>query len=100
MNIGLKSKKHQSKPAIRLGRSRQVVIPKKMSDNLGLVPGDYIELTQHGKMIVLTPRQAEVKKTRFDRDFEEALEDVRRGRMSGPFDTAGQLKRHLQSVTK
>ena len=31
-------------PAVKIGVSRQVVIPKKIHDKLGLAPGDYLEV--------------------------------------------------------
>ncbi len=30
-------------PAVKIGASRQVVIPKRIYDQLGLTPGDYLE---------------------------------------------------------
>lgn len=41
---------------VKLGVSRQVVIPKRIHDQLGLSPGDFLEVTLAGGTIVLTPK--------------------------------------------
>ena len=87
--------------AVKLGVSRQVVIPKKIHDALGLSPGDYLEVeVQRGKL-VLTPK-ALVEK-RIEARLTEALEDVRKGRVYGPFrsakEVAGSLRRSRRSKT-
>ena len=69
-------------PTVKIGASRQVVIPKKIHDQLGLAPGDYLEVEiQQGK-VVFTP------KTLIDKHLEEGLKDYENGRFIGPFDTA------------
>lgn len=84
--------------AVKLGQSRQVVIPKKLHDYLGLVPGDYLEVELKGSSIVFTP------KTLVDKDLEkrlaESLDDVRHGRVHGPFSSAKELVRSLQKGSR
>lgn len=42
---------------VKLGTSRQVVIPKKLHDELELAPGDYLDVTlEHGRL-VFTPKR-------------------------------------------
>jgi AbrB family looped-hinge helix DNA binding protein len=41
--------------AVKIGVSRQVVIPKKIHDELGLAPGDYLEVKLQKGRVVLTP---------------------------------------------
>ena len=41
---------------VKLGVSRQVVIPKKIHDRLGLSAGDFLEVRLEGNRIVLTPK--------------------------------------------
>ena len=41
---------------VKLGVSRQVVIPKKLHDRLGLKPGDYLEVEEHQGRVVMTPK--------------------------------------------
>ncbi len=40
---------------VKAGRSRQVTIPKKVFDSLGLKEGDYIEVAVEDGKIVMTP---------------------------------------------
>jgi AbrB family looped-hinge helix DNA binding protein len=92
-------------PISKLGQRRQVVIPKDICDELGLQEGDFVEVTStEGKVIikpkkvvdadeVLTPAQRAV----IDKRLAEAEEDVKAGRMSGPFATVDQLKQHLDA---
>lgn len=42
--------------AVKIGSSRQVVIPKLIYDELGLVPGDYVEVALYGGKVTLTPK--------------------------------------------
>jgi len=69
-------------PAVKIGVSRQVVIPKKIHDQLGLHPGDYLEVEVQGDQVVLTPKALVEKR------LAEGLEDIKRGRVIGPFRTA------------
>ena len=90
-------------PISKLGQRRQVVIPKEICDEVGLEEGDFVEVTSTaGKVIikpkkvvdaddVLTPAQRAV----IDKRLAEADEDITASRVSGPFATVDQLKRHL-----
>ncbi len=84
--------------AVKIGVSRQVVIPKKIHDELGLAPGDYLEVKLQKGRVVLTP------KTLVDKDVErrlaEGLEDIRRGRVYGPFRSATAMIRSLRQPSK
>jgi AbrB family looped-hinge helix DNA binding protein len=92
-------------PISKLGQRRQVVIPKEICDELGLQEGDFVEVTSaQGKVIikpkkvvdadeVLTPAQRAV----IDKRLAEAEGDIKAGRVSGPFATVDQLKRHLNA---
>ena len=42
--------------AVKIGPSRQVVIPKHIYDELELAPGDYLEATHQGGKLVFTPK--------------------------------------------
>lgn len=87
-------------PTVKIGRSRQVTIPKKLFEMLALKEGDYVDVEIKGHQIVLTPKalidRAEAKAQLFElidrirernKDLEpaevedriaEALEEVRR----------------------
>ena len=78
-------------PAVKIGVSRQVVIPKKIHDQLGLTPGDYLEVELHNNRLILTPKALVEKR------LAEGLEDIRKGRVLGPFKTAKEAMRVLRS---
>ena len=87
-------------PTVKVGTSRQVVIPKKLYDELGLAPGDYIEVERHGGKLVLTTKQLIEKHPEIDRRLAEAEQDVKAGRLSGPFQTVDDLARHLDTTNE
>jgi len=41
---------------VKLGLSRQVVIPKTIYDQLGLETGDFLEVGLDGHRIIMTPK--------------------------------------------
>ena len=67
---------------VKIGRSRQVVIPKPIHDQLGLKPGDLLEVKLQQNQVVFTPKEL------VDRELALALEDFKAGRFIGPFRTA------------
>jgi AbrB family looped-hinge helix DNA binding protein len=92
-------------PISKLGQRRQVVIPKEICDALGLQEGDSLEVTSAEGKVIITPKQlgdaAEVltpaQKAVIEARLAEAEEDLKAGRVSGPFATVDQLKRHLNA---
>jgi AbrB family looped-hinge helix DNA binding protein len=86
-------------PTVKLGTSRQIVIPKKLYDALALAPGDYLEVEIYeGNRLLVTPKTLVDKHPEIDQRLQEAEEDVQAGRVSGPFKTAAELRRHLNAV--
>lgn len=75
--------------AVKLGASGQVVIPRVFHQELGLKPGDYLEAQLHEGTVVLTPKVLVDK--RVAQEIAESLEDVRKGRVAGPFASADQM---------
>ncbi len=75
---------------VKVGASRQVAIPKKVHDQLGLSAGDYLEVEVRGNRIILTPKQL------VDKRLDEAEEDIRAGRVHGPYNTARKAVRALR----
>ena len=82
------------KSVVKLGTSRQVIIPKKIHDRLGLAPGDYLEVELREDKVVLTPKALVEKR------LAEALEDVKRGRVHGPFRSAKEMISSLRAGEK
>ena len=63
----------------------QVVIPRAVRERIGVAVGDILEAKAERGRITLTP------KSLVDRAIAEGLEDVRKGRVRGPFDTVDQM---------
>jgi len=72
----------------------EVTLPSALRERAGLNVGDLLEARFEKGKITLTP------KSLIDRRIEEGLEDIRRGRTYGPFDTADQLIESLQRNMK
>ena len=85
-------------PAVKFGKSRQVVIPKKLSDALGLLPGEYLDVEIRGGKLIFTPKVLIDKVIK--KHLAEGLEDIRKGRVLGPFDTATEAMSALRAKTK
>ena len=79
---------------VKVGASRQVIIPKKIHDRLGLEPGDYLEVELQEDKVVLTPKALVEKR------LAESLEDVKHGRIHGPFRSAKEMLRSLHRAGK
>jgi len=84
--------------AVKIGVSRQVVIPKKIHDELGLAPGDYLEVELERGKVVMTPKTLVTKA--LEHRLEEGLEDFRRGRSYGPFGSAKEAVQFLHTEVK
>ena len=85
MKIQTQHTLHPMPTVVKLGVSRQVVIPKRIWHALKLRPGEYMQVQQHGAGLVLTP------KTLVDKELEagltQSLKEFREGRAHGPFGT-------------
>lgn len=81
-------------PIVKVGRSRQVTIPKKIFEEMGLEPGDYLEVEQEDDKIVLHPKKLVDKSELWywskegQAAIHESLEDKKAGRVHGPYETA------------
>ncbi len=49
-------------PVVKLGKSYQVSLPKKLLEEMGLEVGDYFEVQRKGNRIVLIPKVLVEKK--------------------------------------
>jgi AbrB family looped-hinge helix DNA binding protein len=79
---------------VKIGVSRQVAIPKRIHDQLGLEPGDYLEMQLEGDRVVLTP------KALIEKRLAEGLEDIQKGRVRGPFRSVPAMVRSLRKTRK
>lgn len=92
MKLQAKSNRHSA--IVKIGLSRQVAIPKKLHDKLGLSPGDYLRVELEGDRLVLTPQAL------IERRLAESLDDIRKGRVRGPFRSVPELVQSLRSAKK
>lgn len=88
MEIQYKTK--PAKTAVKIGTSRQVVIPKKAHDQLGLEPGDYLDVELKEGKLIFTP------KTLIDRRIAESIKDYGAERAYGPFKNPNELVKSLK----
>jgi len=63
----------------------QVVIPQRVREQIGVAVGDHLEARVERGKITLTP------KSLVDRAILEGLEDVRKGRVRGPFGAVDEM---------
>jgi AbrB family looped-hinge helix DNA binding protein len=99
------SPRRQTMPISKLGQRRQVVIPKDICDELGLQEGDFVEVTSTKGKVIITPKKivdadevlTAAERAVIDTRLAEAEEDIKAGRVSGPFATVDHLKRHLNA---
>ncbi|TSC76162.1 MAG: Transcriptional regulator, AbrB family [Parcubacteria group bacterium Gr01-1014_33] len=91
---------------VTLGTRREITIPESTVKRLGLMTGQELELRESKKGILLTP--AERKKIpkdqrwfytlKWQKMMQEAYEDVKKGRLIGPFDSAEEAIRALKET--
>jgi AbrB family looped-hinge helix DNA binding protein len=70
---------------VTVKKKYQVVIPQGVREQIGVAVGDILEAKVERGRITLTP------KSLVDRAIAEGLEDVRKGRVRGPFKTVGEM---------
>ena len=90
----IQSKASRFAAVVKVGVSRQVAIPKKLHDKLGLAPGDYLQVELEGDRLILTPKALVEKR------LAEGLEDIRQGRVHGPFKSVPALLRSLHNTNR
>ena len=86
---------------VKVTRNFQVSIPKQVREALGLQEGDFIEVQERNGAIVMLPKklidadQAWFWSPEWQKEEREAEEDIRAGRVSGPFRNVRELKKRL-----
>jgi AbrB family looped-hinge helix DNA binding protein len=89
-------------------RKGQVTIPTRIRSRLGIADGDVLEMKVRSNCVVLTPKAPvdddpeytpEQRKI-IDAELAKGLEDVRMGRVYGPFKTIAELERSMREVGK
>lgn len=88
---------------VKITRNGQVSIPKEIRERLGIEEGDLIEMIEQDGRIVMVPKrlidadQAWFWTKEWQEKEREADEDIRAGRVSGPFKNVDELLKHLES---
>ena len=81
-------------PLVKVKEKYQVTLPASVRKKAGLAVGDILEVSLEGKKITLTPKSV------VDREIALALEDVKKGRVYGPFSSAKEAIRALHGGAK
>jgi len=87
---------------VKVGKSRQVVIPKKIWDQLGLEPGDFFEVELEEGKIVFTPKKLVSKEELWywskegQREIKKALKELEEGEAK-EFEDVEELIEELKS---
>jgi AbrB family looped-hinge helix DNA binding protein len=79
---------------VKVKTKGQVTIPTALRQRAGIDVGDLLEAKIESGKITLTP------KTLVDKRLEEGMEDVKKGRVQGPFESADDLIASLTGTTK
>lgn len=91
-------------PIVKVGRSRQVTIPKKIFEEMALEAGDYFEVYREEDRIVLCPKKLVDKSALWywsregQAAIRESLEDKKAGRVYGPYETAEEALKALDQL--
>lgn len=81
-------------PVVKIRTNRQVTIPKTIFDELGFQEGQFVEAVRKDNGVFYKPK----KLVDVDRDIAEALEDIKKGRVAGPFTTVKEVMQSLKAT--
>src|SRR5438045_3743597 len=84
-----------------------IVVPDLLRRRAGILPGDTVEMKATGGVITIvanphadddeyTPEQRRI----IDAQLADGLEDIKKGRVYGPFDTVAELERSLRKTAR
>ena len=88
----------------RIGPKHQITIPQDAFQQLGLQPGDFLEVQVRGEILYLIPQklvprdQAWFWSKEWQEREREASDAIASGEGSGPFGTADEVIRHLRGA--
>lgn len=77
-------------PLVKVKHKYQVTLPPEARKELGLEVGDLLEAQVERGKITLTPKSV------VDREIARGLQDIKKGRVRGPFKTANEAIRALK----
>lgn len=88
---------------VRIGPKHQITIPQESFENLGLEPGDFLEVQVRGEALYLVPQKLIPREQAWfwTREWQgherEADEAIARGELSAPFESIDDLLGYLRS---
>jgi antitoxin MazE len=88
---------------VKLSARRQITLPAEITKRLGLKAGEELELVESEKAIVLVPRKHIPKDQRWyytdewQQMMQEAFDNLKKGRMAGPFNSVEEFMNDLRS---
>ncbi len=89
---------------VKIGEKHQVTIPVEIFKKLRLRTGDFLEAVVEGNRLVFVPSKVIHKEDAwfYSKEWQtkeaEAEEDLKKSRVSGPFESAGDLIGHLRKA--
>jgi len=86
-------------PLVKVKEKYQVTLPTAVRQKAGVAVGDLLEAQVEGKKITLTPK-AVVDRAFLEKRLAEGLEDLKKGRVYGPFSSAKEAIRSLHREAK
>ncbi len=84
---------------VKVKEKYQVTLPAAVRQKAGVAVGDLLEATVQGKKITLVPKIA-VDREFIETRLAEGLEDIKKGRVYGPFSSAKDTIRSLHREAK
>ena len=81
-------------PLVTVKNKYQVVIPARVRQQVGIRVGDLLEAKVERGRLTFIPKSV------IDREIAEGLEDIRKGRIYGPYDSAEEMIRSLRRNAK
>ncbi len=95
-----------TEPTMKVGPKHQITLPSRIFEKLQLEQGDFLSARIDGDEIILKPQklvpkdQAWFWTKEWQKKEKEANEDIKKGRLSGPFTSAQDLEKHLNGLKK
>jgi AbrB family looped-hinge helix DNA binding protein len=86
-------------PLVKVKEKYQVTLPVSVRQKAGLAVGDLLDAQVQGKKITLTPKVV-VDRALIEKRLAEGLEDLKKGRVYGPFSSAREVIRSLRREAK
>lgn len=83
-------------PVVKIGSDNKVSVPKEVLERLGVKPGDFVQA--EFERVEDVPYTDEVLGPEARAALREAQEDVKAGRVHGPFDSAEEAIAHLRAT--